>query len=1252
MSAGHINVHTHIFNLKSALSPFAVKVLKQRITDEIEQLDEVPSAARKQLAKLLGETTEDLLAGLQDFNEETLLRKFLKRVSGHDDVQKLLEDKAGGLPPEVRELLAGRIEDLLLRQMRRAVSWISGRLRKNRFADYRKGDVHDLFEALRIAGQAEIRGVADWLMRQLGPEDAAVALMMDITDGGDGDTEIFRRQLIETSDVVLAYPGRVLPFVKVNPRRTGELVLDAPGGAGKVKLEGHFQIMKHALEHLGFVGVKLYPTVGYDVRSGEMKKVYAYCQEHGVPLLTHCNRSGFVVSETSWQNADPGLWAGILEEFPQLKICFAHFGGSSGLTQPSLPPDHWGSRILELMAAHDGVYFDIAFHRTPMNSDEEAQRYQANLEQILSDPVRGERVLFGTDFWLIRSRLSEANHWKFFQELLGPERFDQIARTNARRFLGMPPGGGNDAFADYARFVASRHREIEAMPPAWLLETVEKDSGVANRERLEKRGRDFLPARSLAFPSWKQLLGIAAGKALKDGFERNATVKSSTAVFGGTQIGFEAGAGFSARTLDASSGTDEDGILLPPPNPQATDLAPVLDAEPDTSWLKYRLAAKLGVEAEARLDGIGLGIDVAAGKELVFTDYRIHDPDEDLVRALKSDLSAPRFALDRESVLKLGQNEAVSVQQRGTLRGKITLSLQDVFTGGLGALSEVLGAGQTLQVRVDVAATLTAKVEVKDDFKVVFARRGGTYRVAVRKQDTNSKTLRAELAAGVQFDDPEAVASVLQQLMAQHLAEPMKQLAALRQKSAAAALQAGEKTLLGRLETKLAAKGLAAVQEKLAALQEKLQQAIEKIATARVSVGFTYEYSRVETDTTLMEATIDELTLSELHEQLVQGDLAELLERAREQIPGVTLHRYLRFEELVRRKAWGFNLGGFGGFDVQQRRFAAQRSLDKRVKLSFQGSRGYTNQWADGRWIWKADFRADMPDLAPARQLALGSARAGASPPFEYGLAFLMEWRPDKLKLGKLRSILDMASTWGVLPEGKTSVEQQVGEIKAARLLGKAVRFRLQLSFDHGSLGSLLTPATDGDLGRWADALSVAMPYGKGKAHSSSTVRRELYRPLWRNVLEASQKPDFLLRPADEARRARERLRKQKMGVWSLREHDDNGLWRNNPWTLGGVLTLNSPIAPWQTFRLGLGSLSEALHAGKRLGESQVKDRIWTIYQSLTAFWTQPHHVRAVGAYLHACAVAAGARSGIAASLSASWEKADGTEDSWTLTRT
>ncbi len=1244
---GRINVHTHIFNLQAVLTPYSVEIVKKRIAEEVERLETVPGVARKQLARLLEGTVEDLLDGIQDINEKALLGKFLKRVAGHDDVMQLLAAKAGRLPEEVRALVADRVEGLLLRRMRRVFSWVSGRLRKDHYADFRKGDIHDIFEMLRIAGQPDIRGVCEWLLRQLGPDDIVVALMMDLTAGDDADTPAFRRQLVDTSKMVLTCPGRVLPFVKVNSLRTGELVLNA-GQPDEVKLKGHFEIMKHALEHLGYVGVKIYPSLGYAVDSEPMKAVYAYCQEHGVPLLMHCNKSGFLTSPTSFQHADPGKWAPILEQFPRLKICFAHFGGASNLAVASSDTERWGNKILELMA-YEGVYCDIAFHRTPMDGDQQASRYRANIERILSDPDRGDRVLFGTDYWLIRPRLTEANHWKFFEQLIGTERFDQIAKENPQRFLGMADGS-NDALGNYLDLIASRHQEIEAMPATWLLAAVEERRSKADRNRLESAGARFLPARELVIDGWRQRLAGLAGKALSNGLSFDARAGRSMTAFGGTKIGFEADAQFSVRTLDASSGSDEDGILLPSLRPTATDLTPVLDAEPGRSWLKYRLAAKLDVDAVSRLESLGFGIDAGASKELVFTDYRVHDPASDLASAVRSDLSSPRFAISRESVLKLKQNEAVSIQQRGTLRGKVTISLCDVFTGSLERLSKMINAGQTLKIRADLAATVTAKVRITDDFKVVFARRGGMYSVAVRKQDTNSKTLRAELATGIQFDDPAAASSVIRQLVAQHLAEPVDKLAALREKGEAAVAAAGGKQLLGRLEEKLGKQGLAAVLNRLDRLEEQWSEAVEQVAKGRVSVGFAYEYSRLEQGTAIMEATMDELTLMELHEQLVQGDLTEALERVRDGVPGITLERYLRLERIVRRHAWGFNFGGFGRVDVRERRFAAQRGHDgERLKLSLHGSRSYTDPKTRCN-VWKVDFHAGMRDLLPARQLALGTADGG-SPPFEYGLALLMEWQPGKLRMAKLRSILDTASTWGVLPEDPRAIGRQVDELQGYKLSGKAVSFRLQLSFDHRILGELLEVANDGNLGRWASALAAAMPWAKRKPHASPGRRRQLYAPLWQDLLERSQDDHFVLRPAAAAKSARTRLREENMGSWSAVEFDDQGAWRNNPFTLGGVLALNAPIAPWRSFRLGLDRLERALGDDQQLDERQVKERIWAIHQSLSAFWTQAHHVRAVGAYLRACAQEAGVSSRAPASLSARWEAAGEREESLTLAR-
>ena len=47
-------------------------------------------------------------------------------------------------------------------------------------------------------------------------------------------------------------------------------------------------------------------TMFYAPDSDEMKKVYEYCAERGVPVLMHCNRGGFVTSDLTVAPA-PGV---------------------------------------------------------------------------------------------------------------------------------------------------------------------------------------------------------------------------------------------------------------------------------------------------------------------------------------------------------------------------------------------------------------------------------------------------------------------------------------------------------------------------------------------------------------------------------------------------------------------------------------------------------------------------------------------------------------------------------------------------------------------------------------------------------------------------------------------------------------------------------------------------------------------------------------------------------------------------------
>ncbi|MCP3963692.1 MAG: amidohydrolase family protein [bacterium] len=1189
-----INVHTHIFNLAVMTTPRMVEVVRERLAGEID-IDILGDVA--------ADLVDDILEGIADLNEEALLRTVLRRLTGAGDFRSLLEDVADDVPRELRELLAGALEEESLGLLGRGIDWVIRRFRR-RGDDFRRSDLHDILEALRIAAQADIAGVADWLMRQLDPADAAVALTLDITDGQGDDSEIWERQLQQTSDAIFAYPGRLLPFVAVNSLRPD-----------------HFEIMTNALEKRGYVGVKLYPSLGYTVDSDAMMRVYRYCHEHGVPLLMHCNRSGFVVSDDSFKNADPSHWRPILERFEGLKICFAHFGGSSDLTKEELPPESWARVILDLMQAHDGVYTDIAFHRAPMESDELAEGYFRRLSGFLDHPLVRDRVLFGTDFWLIRSRLSEANHWKFFEERLSAEHFKRIAEINTRRFLGLD--GGNDAAQDFVDFVAARPDRIESPPAAWLLDAVgTRPGGAQARAALEAVAVRRSPARNFFVRLWRELLDQVASRTLAEGLDVDleGDLDDLGSSFRGGTIGFEAGAGlavkvFNAETFGDDAATDQDGVLLPHPDGESEieRLGRQVEPADGRAWLKYRVEARLAGDLD--VESVGLGVN--AEKSVVLTDYRAHRPDETLREAIRSDLTRPRFALSRSDVRRLGDGDAVGFELRGKLGGRVTLSWRDVFTSGIDVLAGVIPGASTIAVRVDAAASITARVTLEDDFRVVFSRHGEDFQAAVRKVKARGASFTGSLEVGVELDDPGVVRDALDQLVAEAVGEDLGALQALLERPEAGS--SAEEELLDQLEERLQAAGLDEVRDALASLQDRLTSEIDDIARARIKAGFVYEYRRMETHATLLEARFPGEVLEHVHHQLVQGDLTGVLERAAEENPQVELCQFLRQRELTRRHSWGFSLGPLAGTDERKSVLREHQDAEDQKMIAFLGTRGYEASW-DGAalWGWSVDLRADMAEFESAPKIE----------DFEYGLAVEMTWN-RRLTKTALRQCIDAAVLWRALPEGVDAFAAAEQRFVEAGLRDKRVPIALELVFDHQALGSLLPTAAAAGDDKLAAALAAAMPYRKSASHGDPETRREAYEQTWFEYLRAEPARQEIER--DWALLSSKRLRASGLIHQALMEHGNDNRWRDRLWTFGGMITINgSPSARLRDFRRGLRLLSAALGAGSDEPPESIETRL---FQPLQRFWQQTHHVRALGVLLLDAARAAGTREGIRATL-------------------
>lgn len=169
-----------------------------------------------------------------------------------------------------------------------------------------------------------------------------------------------------TIEMAEKYPDRLIPFAAVNPTAAN--------------LESELERSKKA----GFKGVgELFPTgQDFDLKSKSDLKVLAnFCIDENWPLLIHINEPlGHYYPGKTKDSIEEG--AALAENFPELKIIFAHLGG--GLFFYELMP--------ELKESLKNVYYDTA-----------AQPYLFENQVYESIKSAGllDKIILGSDFPLI-----------------------------------------------------------------------------------------------------------------------------------------------------------------------------------------------------------------------------------------------------------------------------------------------------------------------------------------------------------------------------------------------------------------------------------------------------------------------------------------------------------------------------------------------------------------------------------------------------------------------------------------------------------------------------------------------------------------------------------------------------------------------------------------------------------------------------------------------------------------------------------
>ena len=292
------------------------------------------------------------------------------------------------------------------------------------------------------------------------PGSKMIILAFNMDYMGAGKSEIkFEGQIDQLIDIKKKYPNTCLPVLGIDPR------MPFPYKEFASMKEFAEQYMKW-----GFIGLKMYPSTGFFPYDPRLEELYAFAEANGLPITTHCTKSGVYYmgdivnsmaepdnfskqpfvnspkppfktqgvkkSEFSLNFLHPDNYRDVLANFPNLKINIAHYGGSNEMKKAG-NPESWYEKakaiILEKKPGSDeyafpNVYTDISYTLAEKS-------IFAMLKKDIETERLGDRILFGTDFYMTQQEKKERYLAIEFANYAGPNIFKKIAVDNPERFL-------------------------------------------------------------------------------------------------------------------------------------------------------------------------------------------------------------------------------------------------------------------------------------------------------------------------------------------------------------------------------------------------------------------------------------------------------------------------------------------------------------------------------------------------------------------------------------------------------------------------------------------------------------------------------------------------------------------------------------------------------------------------------------------------------------------------------------------------
>ena len=245
------------------------------------------------------------------------------------------------------------------------------------------------------------------------------------------------------------------PFMGINPKLHSTAFMEHL--LLKYVNTSHTMHTDHEVPKKPCYGIKIYPPLGFkpwpeDAQTLEKHRMlYAFCEKHRVPIITHCDDQGFrgVTAEEAWKLTDPEAWRPVLENYPEMVIDFAHFGKQYSIAPRSnvqsiaarlrhRPDSPWFMSIISLMQEYDGVYADLSFSGCTPEFYAELTSFIREQKDAVRERIM-DRILFGSDFSVNLLKIeSYTEYFSIFEDSpFTDEEIERIGERNMLRFLGF-----------------------------------------------------------------------------------------------------------------------------------------------------------------------------------------------------------------------------------------------------------------------------------------------------------------------------------------------------------------------------------------------------------------------------------------------------------------------------------------------------------------------------------------------------------------------------------------------------------------------------------------------------------------------------------------------------------------------------------------------------------------------------------------------------------------------------------------------